>query len=171
MKLIGGILIILASSMLGVHYSELYVLRGKALKSVREIITNLKGEIRYNRTDLIEGFEIVSKKCNAPYKDMLNEVVFDMKNTTKHSFSDIWEKNVNKYLCSKGLNKGDIEQLIELSGKLGYLDYEMQLNSLEHYLLILDRTIEENRNDINDKCKIIRSLGLLIGIMVFIVIV
>jgi len=63
----------------------------------------------------------------------------------------------------------DIEQFMSLGSSLGYLDGEMQLNGIEMVISYIDMVTEELKVSSDKNKKMYRSLGVLGGILIVIV--
>lgn len=168
-KAVGGIIIIISCALLGVGCSNAIVQRGKSLVTLKEIFTLIKGEIRYKRLDLSEAFKEVCIRVDGVYEQMFKELFEEMRKEEKVPFELLWNNAIDKYLENEKFNYKDLVKLKSLSAKLGYLDYDMQINSITAYIDELDIDIKDNSAEAKEKCKAIKSLSVLGGIMIFII--
>lgn len=88
----------------------------------------------------------------------------ELGNLEGKTFGELWRGQIDRELAGTFLKKEDKEQLKTLGEVLGYLDLEMQLNSLDLYLEQLDLSILEAQEAIRTKRKLYQSLGVAGGI-------
>ena len=69
------------------------------------------------------------------------------------------------------LSKKHIEKLKDLGNTLGFLDKEMQISYFNLMIEQLDTDIEDNNKRCRDNCKLYRTLGIMGGILVVLIIV
>lgn len=67
------------------------------------------------------------------------------------------------------LTKKDKYQMIKFGEHLGYLDKEMQLNTLDLYLVQLDEELRGLTSNVKEKTYLYNSLGIMAGIFISIV--
>ena len=76
----------------------------------------------------------------------------------------IFRENAEKYLKNSELTQKDFEEFVQLGEYLGYLDTDMQKNTTQWYLQQLKTEIDILAGEIPVKKKLYRSLGVLSGI-------
>jgi stage III sporulation protein AB len=171
LKLIGAILTISSASAMGVYFSTIIKLRLEDLKELKKYIYILRGEIRYGGTPLPEAIGNLAKRSQSNYKDfflIMSEKLVKLEGST---FLQIWEASVNEDLKGTCLNKKDKESLIRFGENLGYLDKEMQLNTIDLFVSGLEQEIEEMTATVKEKTRLYSLLGVLGGIFITIVII
>ena len=85
------------------------------------------------------------------------------------SFSELWDLAIENNLGETALRKGDLDQLKVLGANMGYLDEEMQLNTLQLYLDQLDCEIQSAGEGLAEKRRLCNCLGVMGGILIVIV--
>lgn len=138
--------------------------RLEALETLRQMIFGLKGEITYSRAPLEEALERVGRRENGFLGRLFTGAAREIAASREETFSKIWEKQVE--LIKKGpqgeiLDEKDIKQLAGLSGRLGYLDVDMQERTLLLYLEQLELSISRLRGEMRERCRLSTALGMM----------
>ncbi len=85
------------------------------------------------------------------------------------SFCEIWKEAVAKGLENTSLSKKDLQNLSGFGENLGYLDKEMQLNTIDLYLSQIEEEIKELSKGVKEKTYMYNTLGILGGIFITII--
>ncbi len=170
-KLIGAILIITSSTLLGFYKSNGLKTRIEDLNILKKLIIMLKGEIRYARTPLPEALNHIGRKQTGTYKDFLLNLSKSMEDLEGIPFNELWIKNIDTYLIKTNLNNNDKEELKQLGNNLGYLDAQMQINTMDLYLSSLEIHIKELEIGYKEKSRLFNLLGIMGGVFVTIIII
>lgn len=124
----------------------------------------LKNEIDCMRSPLPEAFWAVSGKMEAPYSEFAKAVSVRMASFDGKTFEIIFREEAKKHLISCGLIREDIAEFQELGNYLGYLDKQMQTETLRLYQEEIQRKTEELHAGLPIKKKLYQSLGIMGGI-------
>lgn len=170
-KIIGCVLILSSCSGMGWYFSSELRTRIKDLKELKKLIYLLKGDIRYANTPLPEAVQALSIRHGGKYKSFLTYISNKLLELSGVTFYEIWKEAVNKKLDKTSLNKKDIQGLIQLGETLGYLDKDMQMNTLELYISGLEEEIEELSKNVKEKSYLYNSLGVMGGIFITIIMI
>ncbi|MDD3279183.1 MAG: stage III sporulation protein AB [Lachnospiraceae bacterium] len=138
--------------------------RLKDLKIWYRITLLLQSEISYKRTPLPEAFTDIAGKVEEPYRRFLLEVSGEMRQMRDAPLSVIFSENVERYLADTCLNGEERKRLMELGADLGFLDKQMQLDTLESFRLEYRSKIDELQQQLPVKKKLYRSLGVMGGL-------
>lgn len=168
-KIIGCILVIASSAGIGFYFSCDMRCRIEDLKELKKLIGLLKGDIRYAITPLPEAISSLARRHSGNYGSFLQYVSKKLQELSGQTFSEIWRVAVEKELISTSLTKKDKLQLVHFGDNLGYLDKDMQLNTLELYLSQLDEEITDISKTIKEKTYLYNSLGIMAGIFITII--
>lgn len=170
-KLVGIVLIILSSSLLGFYYAAAPKRRIADLLELRRALGILKAEISYGLTVFPEAAANIAERTKSPIKD----IFMDMHETLKEnrlemeSLFDIWCSSFQKYEKRSHFSKEDISAFSSLGQTIGYLDKKMQTSAIDMTdVYITDKVDELNKK--NEKTsRMYRSIGILGGILITIV--
>jgi len=170
-KIIGCVLILGSCTGMGWYFSNELKMRIKDLKDLKKLIYLLRGDIRYASTPLPEAVQALSIRHEGKYKEFLTTISNKLQELGGISFYEIWKEAATKELDKTSLNKKDVGSLIQLGETLGYLDKDMQMNTLNLYISSLEEEIEELSKNVKEKSYLYNSLGVMGGIFITIVMI
>lgn len=165
-RIVGCIMIVTASAGMGFFFSGELRNRIMDLKELKKLIFLLRGDIRYANTPLPEAVQALSFRHDGKYKPFLTKIAERLIELGGVSFCTIWKEAVTKELENTSLNKKDLANLGQLGENLGYLDKDMQINTLDLYLSQIEEEINELSKGIKEKSYIYNSLGIMGGIFI-----
>lgn len=165
LKTVGLCLIIVSGAGIGFSKSRELTLRVQALEKILQMVILLKGEIRYGNASLYDAFTGAAAKLPGEYGAFLYDTAKEIENKKGESFSGIFRRTASAHFKSLGLLREEQEQLFSLGEHLGYLDLDMQIKQLEAYEKEVERSAEALKRELPEKKKVYRSLGILLGIL------
>lgn len=168
-KIVGCILIILSSTLMGFYYSNELKSRVNNLKELRKLIVLLRGDIRYGNTPLPEAICAIARRHEGSFKVFFVRLSEKLGEHSGNTFAQVWMEAVNSELLNTSLNKKDKSGLIQFGENLGYLDKEMQINTLDLFLTQLEDEINELSKTAKEKSYLYSTLGIMAGIFVSII--
>ena len=124
-------------------------------------ISLLQTQIRYNSADI---FSLVISSARGSGLELFDTPKTDV------PFTVFWVNSLNTMPKKYGLNNSDKELLSEFGSALGTTDIEGQLKHLGLYGEIFQNRLSECENELKDKSRIYRALGLFGGISTAIII-
>lgn len=169
LKIIGCILIIASSTGMGFFFSNEIKCRVEDLKELKKLISLLRGDIRYANTPLPEAISSIARRHHGNFQGFFNGVCTQLHELSGLTFSEIWKNAVEKELTNTSLSKADKLQLAQFGDNLGYLDKEMQINTLDLYLSQIEDVIEELTKTAKEKSYLYNSLGIMAGVFISII--
>ncbi len=171
LKIIGSLIIIASSSLIGCLYGDKYSKRLRNLIYMRNCLQLLETEIMFTATHLPEAFENVYKKGNKNvsyfFKDIKEYLLSNKSNCIYDSFQFACSKSKNN-LC---LEDEDIEILLSLGKVLGKSDRIDQQKHFKAILTQLDRSRIEAEEKKKKNEKMYKSLGILSGFALVILLI
>ncbi|TAH66651.1 MAG: stage III sporulation protein AB [Anaerolineaceae bacterium] len=170
-KVVGCILIILSSTLMGFYCSNELKSRIDNLRELRKLIVLLRGDIRYGNTPLPEAISAIARRHEGNFKEFFTKVSERLSEHSGNTFSQIWKEAVEIELLKTSLNKKDKSSLIQFGDNLGYLDKEMQMNTLELFLTQLEDEINELSKTAKEKSYLYNTLGIMAGIFISIILI
>lgn len=167
-----GILIIVAASTgIGLKASDNLNVQLELLRKLKQLVILIEGEIKYNNSYLGQAFKNVSGRISNPYKELMIYVSDKLNERTGEPLEKIWKEGVENTLLQSGMSKKHLLKLSELGETLGYLDKDMQIANFELFIERLDMEINESDEKNKANCKLYKSLGVLSGILIVILII
>lgn len=169
LKLLGAVLVILGSTGFGLAYREdlrqtLYNTRSLAM-----ILELMKSEIAYSKATLPEACRMAGEKMEDPFKSYLLGICEIMRTNKGLPFDKVWKQEMGKCMKSLLLGEGDKELFLQFSDSTGYADNRMQLLALEKYSDLFAQSVKKQEESMENKARVVMSMGLTGGIFLTIV--
>ena len=164
-KIIGMLAIIISTSMIGISCSEKLKKRAGELGLVCHMLEEMAILIRYKALtvyELIDNLKSNTMVCSLPF-------LSEFKSDVRLPFKSSWENNIDN--INTFMNDGDVKLLKTLGSTLGTSDIDGQLQSLEVFKADFNRLEKEAIAAYEKKSKLYRSLGLLCGMFVSIMLI
>lgn len=165
LKVTGLVLILVSAAAMGFSKSRELTEELGALEQVLRMVIYLKREISYKNASLYEALTDVSVKIPGQYALFLKSTAEETGKRKGESFGKIFRRNAELYLEETGLSKEEQKKFFSLGENLGYLDLDMQIRQLELYEKEAEDSIEELREKLPGRKRAYRSLGVLLGIL------
>ena len=148
------------TTLVGITFSKRLNDRVKLLTLMKQMLEELAIQIRFQALTV---FELLNSLCR---NMQLNELQFlvnvQENNIPGISFNEAWVKGIDEW-SNNSLRKEDINFLKNVGSTLGNSDIDGQLSTLELHKENLDRLLESAIAERDKKAKLYRSLGILTG--------
>ncbi|WAA10450.1 stage III sporulation protein SpoIIIAB [Fervidibacillus albus] len=168
MKLIGSLLILAASSWIGLELSRAYSERIRQLRMMKSALQSLEAEIMYGHTPLHEASRKISDQFQGPiqhlfqlFSNKLIERDITAKKAWVESLQEIWPKTAMKH--------SELEILRQFGETLGKHDLVQQQKHIQLTLTYLEREEQEAMEKQQTYGKMVKSLGVLSGLLIIII--
>lgn len=156
--------IFLTSSGIGLLVSKKYEERVNELKEFKNGLNMFKSKIKFTYEPIPEIFAQISNSMNSKPGKIFKLASNNMKLLTA---GDAWSMAIDTdILC---INEEDKNILKNLSKLLGQTDIEGQLNQIEITSSFLDKQIEKAENERLKNERMYRTLGMIIGLAIVII--
>ena len=171
LKMAGLLMIVISSA--GVGYSMGKDLRKRIhqMKNLKKMVTMLRGEIKYAKAPLPEAFYNMAQRLEEPFRSFLMETAKELDNYSGLPFKEVWDSHIESDLKHSALLSKDKEQLKGLGENMGYLDNEMQQNTIALYLEQLDGEIALAQQEVLAKSKVYQCLGVMSGLFLALILI
>lgn len=165
-RFLGILLIFTASSSAGMFLSGNIKNKRERLLKERKMLEEISIMIRFNSLTLKEIiYELINTEMYNTFKFLK---ILDTRLNETVPFQEMWEQSVKN---DDTLSVDEKKLLSELGFSLGTTDAEGQLSTLNIYKTRLDEMIEAETEKYRVKGKMYRSLGVMFGAMIGILIV
>lgn len=164
LKIIIYSFIFLSSSAIGMLISKKYEERVNELKEFRNALNMFKAKIKFTYEPIPEIFEQISEQITAKPGEIFKLASNNMKLLTA---GDAWNMAIDTDLLN--INEEDKNVLKNLSKLLGQTDIEGQINQIELTSNFLDEQIEKAEKEKLKNEKMYRTLGMIIGLAIVII--
>ena len=171
LKLTGGFLIILAGSLLGGCLAWEQDRICQEMRYLQGLMLRLRGELWYSRTMLPVIFRRLAREMKEPYDRWLSEMADRMCRKDGGNLVEIWSQGVEIHLTENMIPEKERQRLMELGSFLGHADIEMQIRYLDRYLEEFADAIKERQSMLGEKKKLYRSLGVIGGILIAVMLI
>ncbi len=153
--------------MLGVTASKRLDNRQKFLRQYISFINQIKTQIEYNGSSLAVIFSLcnVDKPFSVFVSDMINNL--DSNNT----FINSWNNSVGNLDKSLGLKSDDISIINEFGQGLGISDITGQISHCNLHSALAEEHYQDAKDCMTKKSKLYKTMGLMLGIAISIVII
>lgn len=168
-KITGGIIVILSCTFLGYILSADCSRRPQQLRDLQSMLQMFENQISFLSDVITEAFERISRVSGSETGIFFSRTVDILKGSRNVSATEAWEEAVRQNIKKTALDREDEEILLAFGKILGSTDLEGQVKNIRLALEQLKN--QENKAEASRERneKMYRSLGILGGIAVVIV--
>ncbi|TXK83416.1 stage III sporulation protein SpoIIIAB [Paenibacillus sp. N3.4] len=168
LKFVGGILIIGAATLIGFLQAAHYARRPKQIRVLISALQRMETEITYALTPLPEAFASLSKQITEPLSSLFRLTSERLLSSDGSSTREIWRLIVKDIWKRTSMRQAEQEVLLQLGSVLGLTDRSDQIKHLRLAVSQLQTEETESREEQRRFEKMWKSLGLLIGALIVI---
>ena len=121
-KLIGSVLIFVASCGIGYTKIQEMKLHFEELEELKKMFCLLKSELQYTRTPFSEVFEKIGQKTREPYQTWMLSLCKRLNKKSGAMFWEIWCVSIADYLQGSKLTEEEKEELKQVGKNLEYIE-------------------------------------------------
>lgn len=169
LKWLGIMLILYAASMFGFHQAWKLSKRPKQIRAMILSLQRLETEILYGFTPLPDALGSISLQAEEPLSRIFSGAAEAMRGPQSKSTRDGWQNAVNQYWRATQMKDNEKMTVSQLGNTLGLTDREDQVKHLRLAINQLQSEEELAKDDERRYEKMWKSLGVLIGVLVVIV--
>ena len=159
-------LVFLICFLIGNIISKRYILRVKELKDFQNALNIIESKIKFTYEPLPEIFNQTSKLLSENISKIFIRASQNMKEL---SAEEAWNKSIEK--SNTYLNKEDIENIKNFGKMLGKTDKEGQVSHLELTKTFIEIQIEKARKEEEKNSKLYKTLGVVCGLALVIILI
>ena len=165
-KLFIAVGIVLIAALIGMKKAREYEEREALIRESITLFNRVGNDIKYNLTILPNAIESARQGLNTKLKDVLGSISTSILDNSYSEFSVMEE--INHLASLKPYDKQVISQGIIT---LGLADSDTQINLIEGTVSTLNELVAEARDEKNKNSKLYRTIGIVTGLMIAIVII
>ena len=169
-KLIGAILVLISAYAIGSLLALQVKEQEKWLKDIKTALFLLTGELEYRQVPLPDALSIIGKRHGGRIASFFQTLSEELAQKEGFSLQELWKKEAVTALKDAPLSKAQKEEFSDLGLYFMETDKETRRNSLEFYLKRLEEEIVNLRETGKDKAYLCRTLGMLGGIFLLILV-
>lgn len=167
MKLIGAVIIILATTWVGFECAKRLSERPRQLRQLKVAIQSLEAEMMYGLTPLAEASEHIAKQLPKPMSYFFEHFAHRLLAKQETAYQ-AWEESIRETWELTALLDSEREVMMQFGSTLGQHDREQQQKQIKLTLAHLEREEQEARDRQNRYERMIKSLGFLSGLLIVI---
>lgn len=170
MNIYKAIIILGISWYMGIRCSNRCMKRYKEMCEVKNIILMIRNEIRYKHSTLSETFISICNRMKEGYKEQILEMAeFIEERSKEENIAGMWEKTMMKKIKKDGfLRKSDIEKIGGFGRILNEADRKTQTDAIDMFIKEMEYDINEQKKELKNNVRLCKSLGILGGVTVVI---
>lgn len=158
--------IFLSCSLIGILVSKKYINRVNELKEFKNALNLFKTKIRYTYEPIPDIFKEISENVNSNISEVFKNAANKMDILTA---GDAW--NLALKIDTLNINDEDRNVLKNLSKLLGKTDLQGQINQIEMTSDYIEEQIQKAEKERNKSERMYRTLGMIIGMAIVIILV
>ena len=147
-RLLGVVIIVLSSSLIGFLKSNSLVLKSKKLSLLLDGVNTLYEYVEQEGCELFKAIEISFSKCNFLLLEN-NEILF----------------------CDSDLKNDEKQEIIEFFNNLGSSTKKIECDRINAFGLKLKKMCDSAQNQVSQRCKIYQTSGVCIGLVIGILLI
>ena len=168
-KIAGSMIVILSCTFLGFILSTDCRKRPQQLRELQSMLQMFENQISYLSDVISEAFDRISKVGGSEIRIFFSKTVEMLREERTLTASQAWERAVRQNIKKTSLNQEDEEVLVAFGKILGSSDLEGQIKNIRLTLGQLKLQEEKAEESRSKNENMYRSLGILGGIAVVIV--
>ncbi len=170
MKFIGALLFITTSSWIGFDLSKQLSRRTIQIRQLIQSIQLLETEMSYSQLTLQHTFQIISKKTDPPISLFYKKLAEDMEGIVT-DFITVWDEAITYLQQSSDLKQRELEVLKQFGRNLGQHTFTEQQKHIVLTIHHLQHELKEANERRQQYEKMTKSLGVLIGILIVLLLI
>ena len=169
-RILGMILTLSTSTALGLYLANMAAFRLKNLLEFKQALLMLKSEIGYVATPLPEAMANISERTALPVSQIFEHFSASLKqNKEGETAYRLWLAAIDANKNESFLKAEDMEAIEGFGKTLGYLDKEMQKESIDFTLEYINGKVSDLQEVKGKNQRLYRSLGIIGGILLLVV--
>ena len=170
LKLVGAVLVLISAYAIGSLLALQVKEQEKWLKDVKSSLLLLLGELEYRQVPLPEALEVIGKRHGGYLSAFFQVLSEELIKKEGFSLQDLWRRVAELALKESPLSKVQAEEFAELGLYFMEADKKTRRESVDFYLKRLEEDIVKLRENGADKAYLCRTLGMLGGIFLLILV-
>jgi stage III sporulation protein AB len=167
-KFLGAVLILGAAAMFGFVQALHYARRPKQIRQMIGALQRMETEIVYALTPLPEAMLTLSKQMAEPLSSLFRITSERLRDTLVTSTREIWQQTVREVWKRSSMKQPEQEIALQLGNVLGITDRSDQIKHLRLAVSQLQAEEQESRDEQKRYEAMWKSLGVLIGALIVI---
>ncbi|CAG7642286.1 stage III sporulation protein SpoIIIAB [Paenibacillus allorhizosphaerae] len=168
LKLLGAMLILLSGTLFGFYQASLLARRPKQIAELIRSLQRLETEIVYGFTPLPEALASTGRSCSTPAGRLFLRAAEELRRAEGRSVQMIWRESVSEEWRNTAMKMQEREVFLQIGSTLGLTDKEDQVKHLRLAASQLQTESDNAREEQQRYERMWKSLGVLMGALVVI---
>lgn len=168
-KIVGVVAVLASSYVCGLYYAKKSWFRNQDLEQLKKALTIFNGEVLYSSLPIDEIFNEVGERTTGVVSMLFDKVSQKAREKTIGSMNEIWNDGVIGILPNSYFTNEDLEYIFSFGRTLGYADKNQQANNVTIMLGYIETAQEELREKKSTEERLYKTLGVMCGLMISIV--
>jgi stage III sporulation protein AB len=168
LKLLGAMMILLSATLFGFYQAQQFARRPKQIGDMIRALQRLETEIVYGSTPLPEALMQVARSCPRPVQAIFSHAAGELTKAEGRSVQQIWRQAVLSVWKLTSMKPAEQEIVSQFGSTLGTSDGADQVKHLRLAVLQLQGELETAQEERKRYESMWRSLGLLLGALIVI---
>lgn len=157
-KMIGGLLIVLACTSLGVEKSKELSRHRRELEELLQIFTFIQVRMECLKLPFDELFANMRS-------EWLSDLSRELRKHQRNTFEEIWISSIDLHFKDSYLTKSEFEELKQIGKHIS------RPEAIRLYLTQLENAIQITREEEKEKKKLYQSMGIMLGLFLVLVLI
>ncbi|WEG14308.1 stage III sporulation protein SpoIIIAB [Pullulanibacillus sp. KACC 23026] len=166
MKIIGIILIVSTTTLIGFALAKRYRERPRQLRQLVTALQSLESEIMFGLTPVFEAASHLVEQLPSPSNRFFADLLVLLDKRDGRALTDIWSETTESFWTQTALKQAEKEIWKQFGQTLGQSDRENQKKHIRLAISHLEREEEEARIAQQQYEKMTKSLGILGGLLI-----
>jgi stage III sporulation protein AB len=169
LKLVGAALILLSGTLFGFLQAQQLARRPKQIRQLIQALGRLETEISYGLTYLPEALDSIAGQTSQPLSQLFRRIA-ELLRTARRSVHECWRQAIEEVWAGTSMKDSEKDIVTQLGSTLGITDREDQI---KHLRLALSQLAAEEtlaRDECGRYEKMWKSLGILAGALIVVLI-
>ncbi|RFA37142.1 stage III sporulation protein SpoAB [Virgibacillus dokdonensis] len=162
---VGAMLFIATTTWIGFEWSNRLANRPKHIRQVKNALQILEAEMMYSHLPLQDAFYTIQKQTPFPIHAFFDRLYKNMNYESK-DFQVVWENSLETFMDISCLGKNEKEILLQFGQTLGKHDFLQQQKHIQLAASHLERELEAANEQYQRYGKMTKSLGVLCGVFI-----
>lgn len=171
MKMAGALMVVGASTLIGLFYSGKAQARLEDLQEFKKALVILKGEIRFALAPFGEAAASAAMRTRQPVSQIFRRVCDLLAEDSGAALGGLWQKAVQEAKADSYFTAEDLQAMASFGKNLGLMDRELQGQAIDLLIDYIDQSAAHIAENGERQSKMYRSLGFLSGLLITIIMI
>ena len=163
-KILGGALVCLSCTLLGIYIGGRGMRRHAALLEFKRSLIMLKSEMKYAIYPLSKAFINISERTSRPVSDFYRQMSVELLANDK-DLGCIWAVGMH-ILGTSSLSAVDIDTIAQMGRALGSIDASVQFAAIDMTIAAIDDAVETLNEENAKNKRMYRGIGIVSGLLI-----